>query len=203
MAAEAVKLASHVGYEGAGTVEFIVDLDTKSFYFLEMNTRIQVEHPVTEMITGRDLVVEMIRIAAGEPLSFAQADVAIRGHAIECRINAEDFLADFRPSPGQLRVWSPPSGPGIRLDSHCYTGYRIPPFYDSMIGKLLVHADDRTGAITKMRDALDRFAIEGIETTIPFHQMVLSHPDFRENRVTTRWVENVLMQPSKEGREPS
>jgi acetyl-CoA carboxylase biotin carboxylase subunit len=203
MAAEAVKLASHVGYEGAGTVEFIVDLDTKSFYFLEMNTRIQVEHPVTEMITGRDLVVEMIRIAAGEPLSFTQADVAIRGHAIECRINAEDFLADFRPSPGQLRVWSPPSGPGIRLDSHCYTGYRIPPFYDSMIGKLLVHADDRTGAITKMRDALDRFAIEGIETTIPFHQMVLSHPDFRENRVTTRWVENVLMQPSKEGREPS
>jgi len=201
MAAEAVKLARHVGYEGAGTVEFIVDLDTKSFYFLEMNTRIQVEHPVTEMITGRDLVAEMIRIAAGEPLSFSQDDVSIRGHSIECRINAEDFRAGFRPSPGQLRAWSPPSGPGIRLDSHCYAGYRIPPFYDSMIGKLLVHADDRAQAIEKMRDALEAFVIEGIETTIPFHRKVLSHPDFRENRVTTRWVENVLMHPANQGPE--
>ncbi|MCD6675390.1 MAG: acetyl-CoA carboxylase biotin carboxylase subunit [Burkholderiaceae bacterium] len=203
MATDAVKLARHVGYEGAGTVEFIVDLDTKSFYFLEMNTRIQVEHPVTEMITGRDLVVEMIRIASGEALSFGQDDVAIRGHAIECRINAEDFRAGFRPSPGQLRTWSPPSGPGIRLDSHCYAGYRIPPFYDSMIGKLLVHANDRTQAIEKMRDALEAFVIEGIETTIPFHRMVLSHPDFRENRVTTRWVENVLTRPANEGPESS
>lgn len=199
MATEAVKLARHVGYESAGTVEFIVDLDTKSFYFLEMNTRIQVEHPVTEMITGKDLVAEMIRIAAGEPLSFAQSDVAIRGHAIECRINAEDFRSGFRPSPGLVRAWIPPSGPGIRLDTHCYAGYRVPPFYDSMIGKLLVHADDRTQAIEKMRDALDGFVVEGIETTIPFHLMVLSHRDFRDNRVTTRWVENVLMQPATEG----
>lgn len=193
MAADAVRLATHVQYKGAGTVEFILDLDSKCYYFLEMNTRIQVEHPVTEMITRRDLVAEMILIAGGAPLSFSQADVVTQGHAIECRINAEDFRSDFRPSPGQLTKWQIPTGPGIRVDSHCYAGYRVPPFYDSMIAKVIVLGSDRTDAIEKMKLALDNFLVEGVKTTIPFHQLVLSHPDFTDSRVTTQWVESVFL----------
>jgi acetyl-CoA carboxylase biotin carboxylase subunit len=193
MTQAAARLAAHVHYTGAGTVEFIVNLDNGEFYFLEMNTRIQVEHPVTEMITDRDLVAEMIRIASGKPLSFAQEEVRVRGHAIECRINAEDFRADFRPDPGVLRTWLPPSGTGVRLDTHCYAGYRVPPFYDSLLAKLIVFGADRQEAVSKMRQALDDFIIEGVKTTIPFHQMVLEHPDFLGNRVTTSWVESVLL----------
>jgi acetyl-CoA carboxylase biotin carboxylase subunit len=196
MTTDAVRLAAHFQYEGAGTVEFILDLDTKNFYFLEMNTRIQVEHPVTEMITRRDLVAEMIRIAGGLPLSFSQGEVVTRGHAIECRINAEDFYSDFRPSPGKLTKWQIPTGPGIRVDSHCYAGYQVPPFYDSMIAKVIVLGNDRAEAIEKMKSALDDFVIEGVKTTIPFHQLALSHPDFIGSRVTTQWVESVLLSTS-------
>jgi acetyl-CoA carboxylase biotin carboxylase subunit len=193
MAQAAVELASHVGYSNAGTVEFIIDLDTREFYFLEMNTRIQVEHPVTEAITGVDLVAEQIRLAGGARLSFSQQDVHLRGHAIECRINAEISERGFQPSPGRISLWQPPSGPGIRIDSHCYSGYFVPPFYDSLIGKLIVHARDRDGAVAGMRKALAEFRIEGIHTTIPFHRAVLGHPDFVQNRVTTQWVETRLM----------
>ena len=189
----ALALVQHVGYANAGTVEFILDLDTQSFYFLEVNTRIQVEHPVTEMVTGVDLVAEQIRVAGGASLSFSQADVRIDGHAIECRINAENAERDFMPSPGAVTEWQPPSGPGIRVDTHCYQGYLIPPFYDSMIAKLIVHAKDRAAALTDMSRALANFRINGVYTTIPFHLMVLAHPDFVQNRVTTRWVEEKFM----------
>ena len=189
----ALALVQHVGYANAGTVEFILDLDTQSFYFLEVNTRIQVEHPVTEMVTGVDLVAEQIRVAGGASLSFSQADVRIDGHAIECRINAENAERDFMPSPGAVTEWQPPSGPGIRVDTHCYQGYLIPPFYDSMIAKLIVHAKDRAAALTDMSRALANFRINGVYTTIPFHLTVLAHPDFVQNRVTTRWVEEKFM----------
>jgi acetyl-CoA carboxylase biotin carboxylase subunit len=146
----AVRLAQGFGYENAGTVEFIVDQDAQAFYFLEMNTRIQVEHPVTEMVTGMDLVQEQLRVARGEPLRWSQADVVVRGHAMECRINAEDVAQGFRPSPGLITEWSPPAGPHIRLDSHCHAGYRVPIFYDSMIGKLIVYGMDREDARQRM-----------------------------------------------------
>lgn len=193
MADAAVHLAEHVDYLGAGTVEFILDQDSKDFYFLEMNTRIQVEHPVTEMITGVDLVAEQIRVAGGEPLSVSQEDVKIDGHAIECRINAEMPDRDFMPSPGKIAEWQPPSGEGVRVDSHCYSGYLIPPFYDSMIGKLIVHGEDRDAAIETMFSALGDFVIEGVHTTIPFHKAVLEDPDFRSGLVTTSWVEEEFM----------
>jgi len=200
MARAAIELASHVGYTSAGTVEFIYDLDSGNFYFLEMNTRIQVEHPVTELITGIDLVAEQIRVAAGEPLSVAQSDIEAHGHAIECRINAELPDQDFMPAPGTIVRWEPPVGDGIRVDTHCYPGYFVPPFYDSMIAKLIVHGRDRGTAIAKMTEALDSFRVEGLGTTIPFHRSVLRHPDFQENRVTTRWVEQELSARSKAGR---
>ena len=189
MTEAAVRLVSHVGYENAGTVEFIVDMDSGLFYFLEVNTRIQVEHPVTEEVTGVDLVAEQIRVAGGAPLSVRQQAVRWHGHAIECRINAEDSDRDFMPSPGRITVWEPPSGPGIRLDTHCHAGYVIPPFYDSMIAKLIVHAEDRPAAIARMVQALEAFRIEGVKTTIPFHLAVLAHPDFGRSVVSTRWVE--------------
>ena len=200
MAEAAVRLARHVSYSSAGTVEFILDADSREFYFLEVNTRIQVEHPVTEMVTGTDLVAEQIRVAGGEPLSMEQSQVELRGHAIECRINAEDAERDFMPVPGRLSQWDAPSGPGIRLDTHCHAGYFIPPFYDSMIGKLIVHAADRTAAVSAMQRALAAFKVAGVSTTIPFHQAVLAHPDFTQGRVTTRWVEEVFMKqgPAKE-----
>ncbi len=189
MGEAAVKLARHVGYRNAGTVEFIVDMDTRDFYFLEVNTRIQVEHPVTEMITGVDLVAEQIKVAGGKPLSLRQDEVRLSGHAIECRINAENAANDFMPSPGRLSEWTPPEGEGVRLDTHCHAGCLIPPYYDSMIAKLIVHGGNRAEAVTRMSAALEHFRIGGIHTTIPFHQSVLRHPDFLENRVTTRWAE--------------
>jgi acetyl-CoA carboxylase biotin carboxylase subunit len=185
----ALRLAREVGYQGAGTVEFVYDEESRSAYFLEMNTRIQVEHPVTEMVTGHDLVAAQIRVAAGERVPLAQQDLRIAGHAIECRINAEDAAQNFAPRPGRIVAWRPPEGPGIRVDTHCHPGYLVPPFYDSLLAKVIVHGSDRPDAVARMTDALDAFAVEGIPTTLPFHRSVLRHADFREARVTTRWVE--------------
>ncbi|MBE0550302.1 MAG: ATP-grasp domain-containing protein, partial [Rubrivivax sp.] len=193
----AVALARSVGYHGAGTVEFVLDDRDGRFYFLEMNTRIQVEHPVTEMVTGFDLVAEQLRVAAGLPLSFTQAQVVQRGHAIECRINAEDPERNFLPRPGLLARWAPPEGEGIRCDSHCHDGYTVTPYYDSLLGKLIVHAPTREQAIARMRDALQRLQVEGPATTAPFHRAVLEHEDFRNGRVTTRWVEDVFIPQRK------
>jgi acetyl-CoA carboxylase biotin carboxylase subunit len=189
----AVRLAECVSYVGAGTVEFIVDVDAGAFYFLEMNTRIQVEHPVTEMVTEVDLVAEMIRVAGGASLSLAQNQVVLRGHAIEFRINAESVERGFMPSPGRLTRWKPPQGPGIRVDTHCYPGYLVPPFYDSMLAKLIVHGADRESAVTASRRALADFEVDGVHTTIPFHRAVLCHPDFVQNKINTSWVERVFM----------
>ena len=193
MADAAMRLARHVGYTNAGTVEFIVDLDSGEYYFLEVNTRIQVEHPVTEMVTGVDLVAEQIRVASGMPLSIAQADIRPAGHAIECRINAEMVERDFQPSPGQITEWQPPEGMDIRADTHCYSGYCVPPFYDSLIAKLIVRGTDRKTAISAMSRALGTFRVSGVHTTIPFHQAVLAHTDFVNGNVTTRWVEEKFM----------
>ncbi len=190
----AVLAAQHINYEGAGTVEFIFTGD--KFYFMEMNTRIQVEHPVTEMITGTDLIKEQIRIAQGEKLSFKQEDIEFRGHAIECRINAEDPDKNFLPSPGNIDAYITPGGPGVRVDSHCYPGYRIPPFYDSLVSKLIVWGNDREEAIQRMQRALDEYAITGIKTTIPFHQTVLAHSVFQAGDVTTDFIEK-FMTPNK------
>jgi acetyl-CoA carboxylase, biotin carboxylase subunit len=193
LAAAAVRLAARVGYQGAGTVEFVFDEDTRGWYFLEMNTRIQVEHPVTEAITGRDLVAEQIRIAAGEPISFTQAQVTFSGHAIECRVNAEDFSNNFAPGPGRLAVWQPPDVEGVRIDTHCYPGYLVPPFYDSLLAKVIAHGRDRAEAVARMQAALAHFHVEGVPTTIPFHMAVLAHADFSAARVTTRWVEETFL----------
>jgi acetyl-CoA carboxylase biotin carboxylase subunit len=188
----AVQLGRGIGYENAGTVEFIVDQDTGTFFFLEMNTRIQVEHPVTEMITGIDLVQEQFRAADGEPLRFVQSDVIFRGHAIECRINAEVPSESFRPSPGPITHWQPPEGPNIRLDTHCYAGYKVPMFYDSMLGKLIVYGSDRTEAIQRMSRALAQFTIAGIGTTLEFLHFAITAPDFVAGRVNTQLVENMI-----------
>lgn len=190
----AVRLAAKIGYVGAGTVEFLVDAVRGDHYFLEMNTRIQVEHPVTEMVTGIDLVAEQLRVAGGARLSQRQEDIIVTGHAIECRINAEAPLEDFRPSPGRVTTWGPPQGEGIRMDSHCYPGYSVPPYYDSMIGKLIVHASDRPGAIARMRAALDDLDITGIQSTVPFHRAVLDDDDFRANNIRTKWIEEEFLQ---------
>jgi len=184
----AVKVARFANYTNAGTVEFLLSRDG-SYYFIEVNARIQVEHPVTELVTGVDLVQQQLRIAAGEKLGFEQKDVQFRGHAIECRINAEDPDRDFQPSPGRIDLFVPPGGPGVRIDSHCYSGYRIPPNYDSMIGKLLVHRPRRDLAIRTMLRALDEFVIEGPKTTIPLLRNVLSHSDFRAGDHDTGFVE--------------
>lgn len=193
LAEAAVMLARHVRYVGVGTVEFVFDDDTHGWYFLEMNTRIQVEHPVTEMVTGRDLVVEQIRVAAGEPISFTQGEVTLTGHAIECRINAEDARLNFAPRPGRLQTWVAPEGEGVRVDTHCFPGYLVPPYYDSLLAKIVVHARDRAEAVVRMRDALERLQVSGVPTTAPFHQQVLRHPDFGNGAVTTRWVEETFM----------
>ncbi len=189
----AVLLARRARYHGAGTVEFVLDDDTRRWYFLEMNARIQVEHPVTEMITGRDIVREQIYIASGAPLAFKQGDVALKGHAIECRINAEDPTRNFAPGPGVLEQWQPPAGAGIRVDTHCHPGYLVPPFYDSLLAKVIVHAESRSRAITAMSAALAEFDVRGVPTTIPFHRQVLAHEDFCAGRVTTRWVEETFL----------
>ncbi len=188
MGEAAVRLARAANYHGAGTVEFIVDGEGR-FYFIEVNARIQVEHTVTELVTGFDLIQEQIRLAAGEPLGYRQEDVEFRGHAIECRINAEDPAHGFRPSPGRLESFVPPGGPGVRVDSHCYSGYRIPSNYDSMIGKLLVHRRTRPEAIRTMLRALGEFVVEGVQTVIPLHRAILEHSDFRAAEHDTGFVE--------------
>jgi acetyl-CoA carboxylase biotin carboxylase subunit len=176
-------------------MEFLYDQDG-SFYFMEMNTRIQVEHPVTEEVTGIDLVKEQILVAAGEPMTFKQEDVKLHGHAIECRINAEDFEHGFRPSPGKVTYWYRPGGPGLRVDSHVYAGYTIPPYYDSMIGKLIAHGKDRAEAIRRMEIALEEMIVEGIKTTIPFHRLALATEKFRKGDLSTRFVEELLKERS-------
>lgn len=190
----AIALARGVAYQGAGTVEFVYDEDSEHAFFLEMNTRIQVEHPVTEMVTQRDLVVEQIRIAAGQPLSFEQREVEFRGHAIECRINAEDPERDFAPKPGRIEAWNVPTGPAVRVDSHCFPGYLVPPYYDSLLAKVIVHGVDRADAIGRMERALADMRVSGVPTTLLFHRAILAHPEFRAGRVGTRWVEERLLE---------
>ncbi len=186
----AVRLCSTAKYRNAGTVEFLYDVDREDFYFIEVNSRIQVEHPVTEEITGRDLIACQLRVAGGEGIGIAQDEVSISGHAIECRMNAEDAHNDFAPSPGRITKWSPPQGEGVRLDSHAGEGYLVPPFYDSMIGKLIVHGKDRNEAIDRLIAAINAFELDGIKTTMPLAAFIVDHPDFRNNQITTRWLED-------------
>ncbi|HQY87877.1 MAG TPA: acetyl-CoA carboxylase biotin carboxylase subunit [Tepidisphaeraceae bacterium] len=188
----AVRLIKAAGYYNAGTVEFLVDADL-NYFILEVNARIQVEHPVTELVTGIDLIKEQIRVAAGEKLSFKQKDVKQTGHAIECRINAEDPARNFTPSPGVIEQLRLPGGPGVRVDSHVYAGYKIPPNYDSMIGKLLVHRATREEAILTMRRALQEFHVSPIRTTIPLHLQIMDNDHFRRGEVDTRFVERVML----------
>ncbi|MNK77909.1 Biotin carboxylase [compost metagenome] len=192
MGSDAVRAAQFIGYEGVGTVEFLLDKHG-NYYFMEMNTRIQVEHPVTELITRFDLVQEQIRIAAGAPLSRTQEQVKFEGHAIECRINAEDPDKGFRPSPGVIDAYVPPGGPWVRVDSHVYPGYSIPPNYDSMIAKLIVWAEDRDKAIARMQRALGEYAITGVKTTIPLHEKILDNAFFRKGEVYTNFLQRRIL----------
>ncbi len=187
----AIKAAKAVNYQGVGTIEFLLDKNN-NFYFMEMNTRIQVEHPVTEMVTGIDLIKEQIKVAMGEKLKIKQEDVKIKGAAIECRINAEDPYNNFIPSPGKIEELNLPGGPGVRLDTHIYPGYTIPPFYDSMVAKLIVHVPTRMEAIKLMRRALEEFYVAPIKTTIPLHMEILHHPTFIEGKVTTHFLEQMM-----------
>lgn len=193
MGAAAVKAAEAIDYVGAGTVEFLLDQDG-SFYFMEMNTRIQVEHPVTEVTTGFDLVKEQIRVAAGEPLTFPEMSESFqhRGHAIEFRINAEDPDRNFAPGPGVIQTFHPPGGPGVRLDTHVYAGYMVPPNYDSLIAKLIVHGETRAEAIVRARYVLDQFIIEGVPTTLPFLRRIVADPAFIAGDVDTGFVERMM-----------
>ncbi|HEU0053766.1 MAG TPA: acetyl-CoA carboxylase biotin carboxylase subunit [Longimicrobium sp.] len=199
MGAAAVRGARAIDYVGAGTIEMLLN-DDGSFYFMEMNTRIQVEHPVTEMCTGFDLVKEQIRAAAGLPLSIPDKKIHLRGHAIECRINAEDPARNFAPSPGTIAIFHPPGGPGVRLDTHVYAGYRVPAQYDSLIGKLVVYANTRDEALARMRLALDSFIIEGIHTTIPFLRELLDEPAFIAGDIDTKFVERRMSERSSRER---
>lgn len=185
----AVKAAKAVGYTGAGTVEFIYDYNEQRYYFMEMNTRIQVEHPVTEMVTGTDLIKEQIKVASGMELSLKQEDVEFEGWAIECRINAENPSKNFMPSPGEIKMYLPPGGLGVRVDSAAYPGYSIPPYYDSMIAKVITYGKTRDEAIARMKRALSEFVIEGIETTIPFHLKLLEHETFVSGEFNTKFLE--------------
>ncbi|MBM3822985.1 MAG: acetyl-CoA carboxylase biotin carboxylase subunit [Verrucomicrobia bacterium] len=191
MGKAAIKIAEVAHYTNAGTVEFIVD-EAGQFYFLEVNKRIQVEHPITEEVTGVDLVRQQILIAMGEPLKISQNDVEFKGHSIECRINAEDPFDDFRPSPGRIEMYYAPGGRGVRLDSHAYAGYTIPPYYDSMIGKLITYGKDRREAMDRMSRALEEYMVTGIKTTIPFEQAVLQDPNFRRGVYSTNFIEQLL-----------
>lgn len=191
MGKAAVRIAEVAHYSNAGTVEFVVD-DKGNFYFLEVNKRIQVEHPITEEVTGVDLVKQQIMIAMGEPLRISQSDVTFKGHAIECRINAEDPFDDFRPSPGRIEMYYSPGGRGVRVDSHAYAGYTIPPYYDSMIGKLITYGKDRREAMDLMSRALSEYMITGIKTTIPFEQAILQDPNFRRGVYATNFIEQLL-----------
>ncbi|MCH6267971.1 acetyl-CoA carboxylase biotin carboxylase subunit [Neobacillus citreus] len=193
MHAAALALAKSQNYTSAGTIEFVVDADSRKFYFIEMNTRVQVEHPVTEMLTGIDIVKEQLRIAEGHKLSIEQRDVQFMGHAIECRINAEDPFRGFMPMPGKIEHLHLPGGTGVRVDSHCYAGYSIPLYYDSLLGKLIVHGQDREEAIVRMLRALGEIDLKGIRTTVPFHERVLGNPDFRSGKYNTRWVEESFL----------
>ncbi|MGF1492190.1 MAG: acetyl-CoA carboxylase biotin carboxylase subunit [Microcoleaceae cyanobacterium] len=196
MGSAAVRAAQSINYTGAGTVEFLLDR-SGNFYFMEMNTRIQVEHPVTEAVTGLDLIAEQIRIAQGERLSMAQDQIRLVGHAIECRINAEDPDSNFRPHPGRISGYLPPGGPGVRVDSHVYTDYEIPPYYDSLIGKLIVWGATREQAIARTKRALREFAITGIPTTIGFHQQMLETPEFLQGQIHTKFVEQMMQTQSE------
>lgn len=191
MGKAAIKIAEEAKYTNAGTVEFIVD-NHGNFYFLEMNKRIQVEHPVTEEVTGIDLVRYQIMIAMGESLRHSQSDVQFKGHAIECRINAEDPFDDFRPSPGRIEMYYQPGGRGVRVDSHAYAGYTIPSAYDSMIGKLITYGKDRREAMDKMSRALSEYMITGVKTTISFQQAILQDPNFRRGVYSTTFIEQLL-----------
>jgi acetyl-CoA carboxylase biotin carboxylase subunit len=186
----AVKVMKSVKYRNAGTVEFLMDAKGQ-FYFMEVNTRIQVEHPVTEMVTGVDLIKEQIRVAAGQPLSYKQKDIQLLGHAIECRINAEDPVR-MTPSPGVVTKFCTPGGPGIRVDTAMDTSGVVSPFYDSMIAKLIAHGRDREEALARMRRALDEFVIEGIQSNIALHRRILDHPDFQKGPVSTRFLDRLL-----------
>jgi len=188
----AVRLARTVGYRGAGTLEYLYDDESGDFYFIEMNTRIQVEHPITEMVTGVDLVREMIRIADGEPLRYRQEDIRVRGAAIECRINAEDPDNGFMPSPGRISELTLPGGPGVRVDTMLYAGYAVPPYYDSLLAKLVVHAEDRGSAIARMRGALDELRVEGVRTTRSLHQRLMNEPRFHAADFDTNFLEGWL-----------
>jgi acetyl-CoA carboxylase biotin carboxylase subunit len=187
-----VSLIKAIGYENAGTIEYLVDESGENFYFMEMNTRIQVEHPVTEEVMGCELIKEQIRIAAGMPLSEHVLNATPRGHSIECRINAEDPYNNFTPSPGKIDLWYAPGGKGVRVDTHVYSGYTVPPYYDSMIAKLIVTAATREIAIARMKRALSEFMIRGIKTTIPFQQEILNHPDFVNGTYDIGWVGRYL-----------
>jgi acetyl-CoA carboxylase biotin carboxylase subunit len=184
-----VKAIKEAGYSNVGTLEFLVD-ERKNFYFMEMNTRVQVEHPVTEMITGVDIVRDQILIAAGDRLPHVQDDIQFRGHALECRINAEDPLT-HKPSPGKITAWHAPGGPGVRVDTAVYAEYDIPPYYDSLIAKLIVHGATRDEAIRRMDRALDMFVLEGVKSTIPLHRQILRHPDFRKGDIYTKFLEHI------------
>lgn len=185
----AVNLASDLAYRNAGTVEFLYDADRDEFYFIEVNARIQVEHPVSELVTDADLVALQLKVALGEPLALSQSDIEVQGHAIECRINAEDPDHGFRPAPGDITSWNPPGGEGIRLDTHCRAGERVSPYYDSMIGKLIARGGDRDDAIDRLDRALGGFEIGGLRTNLALQQFVVQHPDFRNNAISTRWLE--------------
>jgi len=189
----AIRLCHHVGYTSAGTIEFILDASDRQFYFMEMNTRIQVEHPVTEMVTGIDLVKSQIKIAQGIPLPYKQADIELRGHSIECRINAEDFEQGFAPCPGYINRFHIPGGPGIRIDSHVYSGYEVSPYYDSLVAKVITWGQDRPEAIARMRGALREIDVSGIKTTIPFHLSLLQNEAYLLGNVHTQFVENVML----------
>lgn len=195
----ALTIARSIGYESLGTVEFVFDEERDRFYFLEMNTRIQVEHPVTEMISRVDLVKEQIRIAGGYPLGHFQEQLKTEGHAIECRITAESTEHNFRPCPGRISHWLPPEGPGIRLDTHCFSGYFVSPFYDSLIGKLITWGADRDQAIERMVQALSHFSVSGIDTNIEFLRTIIDHSDYRKGRVNTRWLECFLSAENAKG----
>ena len=189
MGMKAIRAVQAVGYRNAGTLEFLVDEDN-CYYFMEMNTRLQVEHPVTELVTSTDIVKEQIRIAAGLPLHLQQESIRFHGHAIECRITAEDAEQDFRPQTGTIERYLPPGGPGVRVDSHLYAGYKVPPHYDSLLAKLIVWAETREAAIARMQRALDEFVIEGIATTIPFHQKLLKHEGFIRGETYTHFIQD-------------
>ena len=188
--AAAVKLTSDLAYRNAGTVEFLYDTDRQEFYFIEVNARIQVEHPVSELISRRDLVAMQLQLAGGEPLTLAQSDIRLHGHAIECRVNAEDPDSGFRPSPGRITAFQAPDMDFVRLDTYCREGAVIPPYYDSMIGKLIVYGNDRAEALDRMEAAMGRFRLEGVTSNMALQHFIVAHEDFRNNQITTRWLEH-------------